>query len=242
VGSRSSDGHCSVTAAREGWAGVAVDQHHPLMPVGRVMQRSLVLLAACGLMACGGGDVQQSNGPVETSEPPGQVELQPMPAGPELPVPTEGLPDDVAGQPGSSPVTTEMYAAIDAVRAAAGNSPDFGGPEISSDGDRVVVRWYGDVPPAVQDVIDDYADAGVQVVVESTRFRPADLQAEANRLLQAHSGVIVGVGPRPAGDGLDVMIAPDAVERAGGLDQALAENGVVSEFPLFASKGSIVPA
>ena len=213
------------------------------MPVGRVMQRSLVLLAACGLVACGGdGADQHRDVSAETSESPGQVELQPMPAAPEVPEPSGGLSDDEAEQLGSSPVTTEMYAASDAVRAAAGNSPDFGGPEISSDGKQVVVRWYGDVPPAVQDVIDDYADAGVPVVVESTRFRPADLQAEANRLLQAHSGVIVGVGPRPAGDGLDVMIAPDAVERAGGLDQALAQNGVVSDFPIFAAKGSIVPA
>jgi hypothetical protein len=194
-------------------------------------------------VACSGdGTVQHRDVSAETSDPPGQVELQPMPAGPELPVPSEGLPDDVAGQPGAPPATADMYEAIDALRAAAGNDPDFGGQGISSDGNRIVVRWHGDVPPAVQDVVDDYTDAGFEVVVESTPFRPADLLAEANRLFQAHPGIIVAVGPRPAGDGLDVMIAPDAVERAGGLDQALAQNSVVSDFPIFAAEGSIAPA
>jgi hypothetical protein len=38
------------------------------------------------------------------------------------------------------------------------------------------------------------------------------------------------------------MISTEAVEKAGGLAEALAENGVRSDFPLVPEEGSIVPA
>ena len=164
-----------------------------------------------------------------------------MPGDPGAPT-LETLPDDLLETLEYPPVTTEMMAALDQVRAAAGGSPDFGDPEISRDRTRIIVRWYGELPDAVQAVVDAHATGDFTIVVEQVPFRPADLRAEAERLIREHPGVVNGVGPRPAGDGIDVMISEQAVEEAGGLDEALADAGVVSEFPLFPSAGSVVPA
>ena len=62
------------------------------------------------------------------------------------------------------------------------------------------------------------------------------------RLSSGCPGVVVGVGPRNTGDCIDLMIPPEVVAAAGGLAEALADNGVVSRFALFPSEGSIVPA
>ena len=199
-----------------------------------------LLLGAVVLTSC----AEQPGAPGE--QPPGYVELQPMPESPG-PLPDELAPDvvppdQVLEDLTHPPVTTEMLTAIEQVRAAAGGSPDFGDPEISPDRTRVVVRWYGEVPAAVQQVVDAHADAGFAMVLEQVPFRPADLQAEAQRLIREHPGVVSAVGPRTAGDGIDVMISEQAVADAGGLDQALVDAGILSEFPLFPSAGSVVPA
>jgi hypothetical protein len=207
------------------------------MRVGGVVRVVVPLLAAAGLAACADRAPQQ---PGSTGEPSGLVELEP--AGPPQAVPTDGL--SVEGLEGLEypPVTMEMLTAVDQLRAAAGDDPDFGGPEISLDRTRIVLRWYGEVPPAVQEVVDAYAAGPFTVVVEPTRFRPGDLQAEVDRLFREHPGVIAAAGARPTGDGIELMIRADAVAEAGGLDEALADNGIVSEFPLFAEEGSVVPA
>ena len=100
----------------------------------------------------------------------------------------------------------------------------------------------GPVLVAVQAVVDDYASGPFTVVVEPTPFRPRDLRDEAQRLTAAHPGVIVGTGARATGDGIELMIPPEVVAAAGGLDQAPADHGVVSRFPLFPREGSLAPA
>jgi hypothetical protein len=207
------------------------------MRVGGAVRVVVLLLAAAGLAGCADRAPRQ---PGSTGEPPGLVELEP--AGPPPAVPTDGL--SVEGLEGLEypPVTVEMLTAVDQLRAAAGDDPDSGGPEISLDRTRIVLRWYGEVPPAVQEVVDAYATGPFTVVVEPTRFRPGDLQAEVDRLFREHPGVIAAAGARPTGDGIELMIREDAVAAAGGLDEALADNGIVSEFPLFAEEGSVVPA
>jgi hypothetical protein len=199
------------------------------------------VLAVALLTACAGGPPQRPGAP---ADPSGPVEALPLPDTlVELPGGTaEALPDELVEQLALPPVTTEMVEAIDRLRAAAGASPDFGGPEISQDRSRIVVRWHGEVPRAVQDVVDEYAHGPFTVEVQPTRFRPGDLQAEAGRLVREHPGVVAGAGARPAGDGLDVLITEEAVDDAGGVVQALERHGVVSDFPLFAESGSIVPA
>jgi len=200
-----------------------------------------VLLVVGALAACAERPAPQRSG--TPGEPSGFIELQPMPEppGPSLSVP-EALPDDLLESLEYPPVTMDVLTALDRVRAAAGDSPDFGDPEISRDRTRVLVRWYGDVPDEVQAVVDSYAEGPVTMEVAQTRFRAGDLRAEAERLIREHPGVVAGVGARPAGDGIDVLITDEAVEEAGGLDDALDENGVVSDFPLFAESGSTVPA
>lgn len=136
----------------------------------------------------------------------------------------------------------EVYEALDRLRAAAGDDPDSGAPEISADRSRIVVRWHGAVPAAVQAVVDQYATGPFTVVVEQTPFPPGELLTEAGRLVEAHPGVVSAAGPRSTGDGIDVMIRPGAVDAAGSLDHALVENGVVSDFPLFPSSGTVEPA
>lgn len=195
----------------------------------------LVLLAMSTLAAC--AEQPAPRQPGAPAVPSGLVELQPLPDEPQL-----AAPDDLIDSLEHPPVTTDMITALDRVRAAAGGSPDSGDPEITLDRTRIVVRWHGDVPDAVQAVVDAYTEGPFTMQVEQTPFRPGDLRAEADRLIRAHPGVVTGVGARPAGDGIDVMIADEVVEQAGGLDQALERNAVISAFPLFATAGSVTPA
>ncbi|MCZ2849463.1 hypothetical protein [Modestobacter sp. VKM Ac-2978] len=213
------------------------------MWTNRLLSAGLLLGGAVVLTSCA-EQPQQPGAPGE--QPPGYVELRPMPESPG-PLPDELSPhvvppDELLEDLSLPPVTAEMMAALDEVRAAAGGSPDFGDPEISTDRTRITVRWYGPVPAAVQQVVDAHAAGDFVMVVEQVPFRPGDLQAEAQRLIREHPGVVNAVGPRPAGDGIDVMISKQAVADAGGLDQAVADAGILSEFPLFPSSGSVVPA
>lgn len=207
---------------------------------GGVLRCGLTVLAGSALVACAGTGAPQPQPQPFDALPPGLVELEPVPDRP--PTPPEPLPDEVVEQLALPPVSTEMLTAMDRLRAAAGDSRDFGRPEISLDRTRVVVRWYGDVPDAVQAVVDEYAEGAFTIVVEPTRFRPGDLRAEAERLIREHPGVVVGVGARPAGDGIDLMVDTAVAEAAGGADAALEERGVVSRFPLFPRAGNVVPA
>jgi len=154
---------------------------------------------------------------------------------------TEPEPDLLAGLHAPL-ITMDMVTAVDRLRAASAGHPDAGEPEFSLDRTQVVLRWHGDVPDAVQTVVDDYASGPFTVVVAQTPFRYQELRDEAPRLLAAHRGVVVGVGPRNTGDGIDLMLPPEVVAAAGGLDEALADNGVVSRFPLFPREGVLRPA
>jgi hypothetical protein len=97
------------------------------------------------------------------------------------------------------------------------------------------------VPATLTEIVDDYADADFDVVLEDTEFRPGDLRAEAGRLGREHSPVVQAAGPRPAGDGVTVMLSSAAVRAAGGVDAALAA-GIVSDYPLFPEVGDVAPA
>ena len=133
---------------------------------------------------------------------------------------------------------TAVYELLERVSAAAGDSPDFGTPGISLDRKRLVVRWSGELPPAVQAVL--AGAAGVEVTVQQTTFRPGDLRAEAERLLGDHTGLVVAASARPEGDGIEVLVPPATAEAAGGPEQAVA--GVATDFPLFAEVGEAPPA
>jgi hypothetical protein len=121
----------------------------------------------------------------------------------------------------------EVYDLLERLSAAAGESPDYGTPGLSLDRTRLTVRWFGDLPPAVQAVVD--GAEGVTVVVQPTRFRPGDLRAEAGRLRREHGDVVAAATARPEGDGVDVLVPP----AAGTPEEALAAGGVTSTFPLF---------
>src|SRR3954468_18544662 len=71
----------------------------------------------------------------------------------------------------------EVYDLLERLSAAAGGAPDHGAPGLSLDRTRLTVRWFGDLPPAVQAVVD--GAEGVTVVVQPTRFCPGELRAEA---------------------------------------------------------------
>jgi hypothetical protein len=133
-------------------------------------------------------------------------------------------------------VPAGIYDVLERLSVAAGESPDFGSPGIGLDRTRLTVRWFGAPPPAVQAVIDS-AGVGFAIVVQQTEFRPGDLRAEAARLLQEHADVVTSARPRPEGDGLEVLVAPQAAEAAGSPEAALAQEGVTSDVPLFAEIG-----
>ncbi|WP_369135378.1 hypothetical protein [Modestobacter sp. I12A-02662] len=136
--------------------------------------------------------------------------------------------------PGTRP---EVYDLLERLSAAAGDSPDFGTPGLSLDRTRLTVRWFGEPPPEVRRVV-DRAGPGLTVVVEPTEFRPGDLRGEAERLGREHAAVVRSAGPRPEGDGIELLIDPAAVRRAGGPATAVLDAGIESGFPLFPEEAS----
>jgi hypothetical protein len=138
-------------------------------------------------------------------------------------------------------VPTGIYDVLERLSTAAGDSPDFGTPGISLDRTRLIVRWFGALPRAVQAVIDS-AGAGFEIVVQQTRFRPGDLRSEAARLAREHAPVVQTASPRPEGDGIEVLISPQVVEEADGPEAALVEQGITSEVPLFPEVGDAPPS
>jgi hypothetical protein len=148
------------------------------------------------------------------------------------------------GQPLLPPPAGTTVGFAERVHAELGDSPEFGGTAINRDRTRFTIRWHGEVPAALRTLVDDYAPhAPFDILIEDTDFLPADLRAEAGRLVAQHAPVIQGAGPRPAGDGVDVTLSPEAVRRAGGAEAALADNGVVSDYPIFViDVGEVEPA
>jgi hypothetical protein len=129
---------------------------------------------------------------------------------------------------------TAIYDLLERLSAVAGDSPHFGTAGISLDRKRLVVRWFGELPDAVQQVVDS-AGPDVAVDVLSTELRPGDLRAEAERLVREHPTVLAAATARPEGDGIEVLVPPAVADAAGGLEQALA--GISSDVPLFAEVG-----
>jgi hypothetical protein len=124
----------------------------------------------------------------------------------------------------------EVYDLLARLSAAAGDSADFGTPGLSLDRTRLTVRWYGELPAAVQRVVD--SAEGILVTVQGTDFRPGELRAEAARLVRDHPDVVQAASARPEGDGIDVLVTPAVAGAAGGAAPAVA--GVVSPYPLSA--------
>ncbi|MGY1855742.1 hypothetical protein [Modestobacter sp. SYSU DS0290] len=196
-------------------------------------------VAAVALAGCADASATPEP-PGAPSVPPGLVQLEPMPD--EPPALPETLPPELLEELVLPPVSLDVYGLIDRVRAAAGDSPDFGAVEISRDRTQLIVRWHGRLPAPVQAVVDDPGVPEIEVVVEQTRYPVGELRAEADRLITEHPDLISGIGARPAGDGLDVLIRSSAADAAGGADEALTRGGVTSRFPLFVEAGEIVPA
>ena len=134
---------------------------------------------------------------------------------------------------------TAIYDLLERLSAAAGDAPEYGTPGISLDRKRLTVRWFGELPAAVQRVLD--TAQGFELTVAHTVYRPADLRAEAERLLAQHPGLVTSARERPEGDGIEVLVAPPAAEAAGSADAALTQAGVQPGFPLFAEAGEAPP-
>ncbi|MCZ2827307.1 hypothetical protein O2W14_00475 [Modestobacter sp. VKM Ac-2986] len=130
---------------------------------------------------------------------------------------------------------TAIYDLLERLSEAAADAPEYGTPGISLDRKRLTVRWFGEPPAAVQRVLD--SAEGFELTVARTEFRPADLRAEAGRLLAEHPGLVTSARERPEGDGIDVLVAPPAAEAAGGAGAALEQAGVRAAFPLVAEAG-----
>ena len=135
-------------------------------------------------------------------------------------------PGDFVVYPG---VPAGIYDVLERLTAVAGDSPDSGTPGISLDRTRLTVRWFGEPPPEVRALVD--AAAGFEVVVQQTDFRPGDLRAEADRLVRDHPGVVQSAWARPEGDGIEVLVTPDA-----------DTTGVTSSYPLVVEVGEAPPA
>lgn len=172
--------------------------------------------------------------------PPG-LELEPLPAVPEqVPSPIDGLgPGEYLAHP---PVPARMQELLDRLSRRFDGSPDFGSSEIGLDRTHVVVRWHGRPPADLQELLDEYVDAPFEVVLEPTDYPPGELRAEAQRLVRAHAPIVQAAGPRPAGDGVNVLVSTEAVDAAGSAEAALEAHGIDSDYPLYLEVGGVVPA
>jgi hypothetical protein len=137
------------------------------------------------------------------------------------------------GAPLLTPPSGTTFGLTERLHAEFGELPEYGGGAVNRDRTRYTIRWHGDVPATLRRIVDEYADGNFEIVIEQTEFLPGDLRAEAGRLLREHFPVVQGAGPRPAGDGVDVTLSPEAVREAGSAETALADNGVVSDYPIF---------
>jgi hypothetical protein len=192
------------------------------------------LTSACAQPAPGGPlQSPRDGGPPVVLSP-----MSPYEIVPEVPEVSEALPEELVQ--GVNPMPLEMLTFQNRLHEQFGKSRDLGTMELE-DGTTLIVRWHGDPPAQLQELIDEYVDAPFEIRLEGTRFRPGDLQEEAGRLVREHPGVVTGAGPRTAGDGVTV-----------GLDPALSSDpdrddldslGITSRFPLFPeAMGQVVPA
>jgi hypothetical protein len=192
---------------------------------------TLVLLAiACGVAACSPASAEPEDGlPL--------VEVQGL--SPDIVVPRTGG-SDLEQLEGLAypPLDIEVHEVIEQLQGLADSSGD-GIPALERDPVRIRLYWYGLVPRAVQDVIEENTDV-VVVEVVPTPYRYGDLLDEALRLIAEHQPAVAAVGPRPQGDGINITIRVEAVDEAGGLDAVLA--GIDTSYPLFAGVGDVVPA
>ncbi len=185
----------------------------------------LLPLVCAVLVSTGCAERSPAGAPSPDGAPP-FASLQPMLPAPG-PLPEDGLsPEEL----GADPMPYEQFSFTQRLHALAGESPDFGVID-ARDRSVLVVRWFGKPPAAVSALIDEYADAPFEVRVEPTRFRPGDLRAEAQRLIEEHSGVVTATFPRNEGDGVGVGIDPSVASTP---DQGDLERlGITSRFPLF---------
>lgn len=193
--------------------------------------RTLVLVAvACCVAAC-------SRGPAEPEDGLPLVEVQGLSA--DVVAPGTGG-SDLEQLEGLAhpPLDLEVLGVIEQLQGLADASGD-GTPALEREPERIRLYWYGPVPRAVQDVIDDNVDV-VTVEVIPAPYRFGDLLDEARRLIEEHQPAVAAVGPRPQADGIDITIRPAAIQQAGGLDAVLA--GIDTPYPLFAETGDVVPA
>lgn len=133
-----------------------------------------------------------------------------------------------------------------------GSSPTFGQSSLSADQQTLTFRWHGKPPAAFADLVSDRRQKfGLSVKVQPLAVNPAELKAEASRLLSVAGpgrGPVAAVAPLVDGDGLKVFV--DIASAPGSRSQAsshvpadvLARWGVTSRFPLIGSTDTtIVP-
>ncbi|WP_346618599.1 hypothetical protein [Blastococcus montanus] len=172
--------------------------------------------------------------------PPG-FELEPLQAVPEkVPPRADGL--GLGEYLSYPPVPAQMHELLERLSRQFDGSPDFGFPEISLDRTHVVVRWHGRPPAALQELLDEYADAPFDVVLQPTEYPTGELRAEAQRLVRDHAPIVQAAGARPSGDGVDVLVSTDAVDAVGSAEAALKAHGIDSNYPLYLKIGGVVPA
>lgn len=104
----------------------------------------------------------------------------------------------------------------------------FTGTRIDDATAAVVLLWKGQVPPSMNDLVQEIRSEGVRVDVRSTDYTLSELDAEARRiaaLSPSRIGVkITGVGPLDDYSGLQVSVEPGAL--------AEAATAIKSAFPL----------
>lgn len=95
---------------------------------------------------------------------------------PGVPAPLDAAPERSREILSTTPISGEVMTWIDELQTTLHLDPNLGSVAIDDSRSVVTVPWFGEPSDALRELI-GRAPAGLQVIVQSTDFRPADLQA-----------------------------------------------------------------
>lgn len=147
----------------------------------------------------------------EGGAPLGPIELAPEPPerleAPELLDSVEGLEHEALGL---SPMSAEISAVAEAIRARYGEDQGFGEIAVADDRGGLILFWYGEPPADLAGVTGD-----VPVEVVPSPYRRADLQRAVQEIFAAGTvhGPVTIAGSQPDGTGITIGVEAELTEQ-----------------------------
>lgn len=188
------------------------------------IQLRLVALAACGLLpflGTGAAVAQAADDPVRKGQ---SIDEPRKPPVTDETGPREPVPGGFADWGALFTEQTRLNAVADRVLGTAETAEGYAGMIVAPENHEVRLYWKGEVPSAVQTVIDEGRQKA-PVRVLPAPYSHAQLQREAEQW--AESGQVTGAAPQPDGSGVQVSVkgedtSPDELHRPGGASAPIA--------------------